>query len=99
MPTTLCIVHKDEATDSVIAADAIDPGSDGIVEIRVNDALEDLGLYYAGLDDGRLLLADWFARIDELPDDVLMTTLARRLDDARLRVDLGVTSFRIASRH
>ncbi len=93
------IVHSDKNSDSVVPLDGIDPGSDGIVEIRVNDALKDLGLCYAGLDDGRLLLADVSANIDELTDDVLMTTLAGRLDDARLRAELGLKSFRIASRH
>jgi hypothetical protein len=82
-----------------IPATNVDVGSDGVVELRVNETLAGLGLRYLAVDSGTLLLQEVSSESDDYTDGELSNELGTRLDRESLRTRLGVNAFRIESRH
>lgn len=79
-----------------VADDEVDPNSDGIVGLRVDEVVADLGLEYGGIEPGgTLVLYRVSAEVDNMSDEELTVALDERLKYTQLRETLGVHAFEI----
>jgi len=89
---------SDSTAGLTICGDELDRTSDGAVELRINEALADLELHYAGLEgSGILLLETKSSKVDDLSDDELTAKIKTALDERGLLQDLRLSGYRVAS--